>query len=128
MWTDILSVNAGPVADVIEGIVAELERTVTALRGLADPPSTSALVTRSSDVLEAGVEGQRRIPGKHGAAPAPVLEVSRDLADRPGELARLFTRGRTRPGSTSRTCASSTSSVVPAASWASSSGPRPASA
>ena len=86
MWTDILSVNAGPVADVIEDIVAELERTVAALR--AQPGGSSAEVER---VLAAGIEGQRRIPGKHGAAPAPVLEVPVMLADRPGELARLFT-------------------------------------
>jgi prephenate dehydrogenase len=87
MWSDILSVNAGPVADVIADIVAELECTVAALRGIAAGGSTPEV----ERILAAGVEGQRRIPGKHGAAPAPVLEVSVNIADRPGELARLFT-------------------------------------
>ncbi len=38
----------------------------------------------------AGVEGQSRIPGKHGAAPSAYREISVIVADRPGELARLF--------------------------------------
>ena len=41
--------------------------------------------------LEAGVAGRRRVPGKHGAAAvefAVVVAVS--VADRPGELGRLF--------------------------------------
>jgi prephenate dehydrogenase len=90
MWSDILTVNAGPVADVIDGIVAELEATVLALRrvaGAAGDPGSSPLV---ADVLTAGVEGQRRIPGKHGAAPSAYREVTVVLADKPGELGRLF--------------------------------------
>ncbi len=91
MWVDILSVNAGPVADVLDGVIDELQRTVAALRGLAEPGGNGELTTRIEHLLLAGGEGQRRIPGKHGAAPAPMLEVCVMLADRPGELARLFT-------------------------------------
>lgn len=90
MWSDILTVNAGPVADVIEGVVAELAATVLALRRVASAEPgqpTSPMVT---EVLRAGVEGQRRIPGKHGAAPSSYREISVMLADRPGELGRLF--------------------------------------
>lgn len=83
MWIDILDVNGAPVADVLDRIAAELARTAQALR------------ERSGDdvvgqVLAAGRVGRERIPGKHGAAPSAFREVWVMLADRPGELGRLF--------------------------------------
>mgnify|MGYP001337763796 CR=1 FL=1 len=90
MWSDILTVNAGPVADVIEGIVAELEATVHALRRVATPGADESGAPLVADVLAAGVQGQLRIPGKHGAAPSSYREISVMLADRPGEMGRLF--------------------------------------
>jgi prephenate dehydrogenase len=90
MWSDILMANAGPVADIIDGVVAELERTADALRRLAmDAPGESG-ADEVIEVLRSGVAGQLRIPGKHGAAPSAYREVNVMLADRPGELARLF--------------------------------------
>jgi len=88
MWSDILAANAGPVADVLDGIVARLQQTSAALReGAAERMAADPRVER---VLAAGVAGQRMIPGKHGAAPSAYREVSVMLADRPGELGRLF--------------------------------------
>jgi len=90
MWSDILVVNAGPVAEVIQHIADELQATATALRALADEPAEEAPIVRVEQVLAAGNAGQLRIPGKHGAAPSAYQEVSVMLADRPGELGRLF--------------------------------------
>jgi prephenate dehydrogenase len=88
MWADILGANAGPVADVLDGVIDELDRTRHALRNLAT--GNGALANDVREVLEAGVAGQARIPGKHGAAPTTFREVTVLLADRPGELGRLF--------------------------------------
>lgn len=87
MWTDILVSNAEPVAEVLERIAATLERTAAALRATAHAGSSEAPV---ADMLAAGVSGQARIPGKHGAAPSAYREVLVQIADRPGELGRLF--------------------------------------
>jgi len=89
LWTDILVSNAGPVADVLDRIAATLDRTAAALRRTA----SGELVEESAvaDLLVDGVNGQARIPGKHGAAPSSYREVLVQIADRPGELGRLFT-------------------------------------
>ncbi len=88
MWTDILAANAGPVADVLDGVIDDLDRTRQALRGLATGGESPADDVRL--VLESGVVGQARIPGKHGAARTAFREITVMLADRPGELGRLF--------------------------------------
>ena len=41
-------------------------------------------------VLEAGRAGQALIPGKHGAATTDFREITVQIADKPGELGRLF--------------------------------------
>jgi prephenate dehydrogenase len=82
LWTEILTSNAGPVADALDGLVARLEAVRDGLR------------ERRSDVvraaLAAGVEGSRHVPGKHGSQPVPYAVVPVLIADRPGELGRLF--------------------------------------
>ena len=90
MWADILNANPGPVADVLDGVVDELQRTVAALRAMAAEGSPSGGPAVVTEVLMAGVAGQARIPGKHGAAPSAYREISVIVADKPGELARLF--------------------------------------
>jgi len=90
MWSDILAANAGPVADVIDAVVRDLQRTVSALREMADAGAVDTVEAEVASVLTSGVAGQQRIPGKHGAAPSSYREVSVIVADRPGELARLF--------------------------------------
>ncbi len=89
LWSDILAANAVPVADVIDQLVASLGRVSDALRATSN--GSSVAVDGVADLLDAGVQGQRMIPGKHGAAPSAYREVLVQVADRPGELGRLFT-------------------------------------
>jgi len=89
MWSDILAANAGPVADVLDGVIDELRRTVGALREMASRDEAVRGTEAVAGVLQQGVEGQLRIPGKHGAAPSAFREINVMLEDSPGELARL---------------------------------------
>ena len=82
MWSDILEVNGSPVADVLDHVATSLRETADALRERQGADI--------SDALSAGVAGQLRIPGKHGAAAERYAEVTVQLADRSGELARMF--------------------------------------
>ncbi|MFF8983179.1 prephenate dehydrogenase [Streptomyces globisporus] len=92
MWVEILSANPGPVADVLAGVAADLEETVTALRGIgsADAEKRSAGTHAIEDVLRRGNAGRVRVPGKHGAAPAAYETVAVLIGDKPGELAAIF--------------------------------------
>ncbi|MEU2026876.1 prephenate dehydrogenase [Streptomyces sp. NPDC016469] len=92
MWVEILSANPGPVADVLAGVAADLEETVTALRGLqsADEEKRRAGTEGIRSVLSRGNAGRVRVPGKHGAAPASYETVAVLISDRPGELAGIF--------------------------------------
>jgi len=83
LWTEILTSNAGPVADALDGVIARLAAVRDGLRG-----SQGDDVVRAT--LAAGVQGHRRVPGKHGAAAVPYAVVAVSVADRPGELGRLF--------------------------------------
>jgi prephenate dehydrogenase len=82
MWSDILEVNGAPVADVLDQVAGSLQETAEALR--------EGRTADIGDVLSAGVTGQSRIPGKHGAVAERYAEVTVQLADRSGELARMF--------------------------------------
>ncbi len=85
LWTQILSANAGPVAEVVAAVAEDL---AAAARALADDSvKTQAGVT---DLLDRGRAGVSRIPGKHGGQPRNFTVVQVVIADRPGELARLF--------------------------------------
>ncbi|MFB7405291.1 prephenate dehydrogenase [Streptomyces rubiginosohelvolus] len=92
MWVEILSANPGPVADVLAGVAADLEETVTALRGLgsADADRRSAGTHAIEGVLRRGNAGRVRVPGKHGAAPTAYETVAVLIGDKPGELAAIF--------------------------------------
>ncbi|MYS32631.1 prephenate dehydrogenase [Streptomyces sp. KhCrAH-43] len=92
MWVEILAANPGPVADVLAGVAADLEETVTALRGLqsADEDKRRAGTEGIRSVLSRGNAGRVRVPGKHGAAPASYEVVAVLISDRPGELAAIF--------------------------------------
>jgi len=84
LWTQILTANAGPVAEVVAAVAEDL---ADAARLLARLPAGGAGVT---SLLERGQAGTGRIPGKHGGKPRNFTVVQVVLADRPGELARLF--------------------------------------
>jgi prephenate dehydrogenase len=80
LWTQILSANAGPVAEVIAAVAEDL---TAAARTLADAGDVTGLLDR-------GRAGVARIPGKHGGQPRNFTVVQVVIADQPGELARLF--------------------------------------
>jgi len=64
------------VSDELDGLIKSLEAA----------PATADL----HDQLNRGVAGTRRIPGKHGAAPATYRQVVVEIPDAPGALGRLF--------------------------------------
>ncbi len=91
LWTQILSANAGPVAEVIAEVAEDLAAVARLLARL--PQGTAATGTGTSGVtalLDQGRAGTGRIPGKHGGQPRNFTVVQVAIADRPGELTRLF--------------------------------------
>jgi prephenate dehydrogenase len=88
LWTQILSANAGPVAEVIAAVAEDLAGVARLLAGFSpEAPAGAGDVTTLLDRGRAGVE---RIPGKHGGRQPNFTVVQVVLVDRPGELARLF--------------------------------------
>ena len=83
LWTQILTANAGPVAEVVAAVAEDL---AAAARELAEASSK----TDVAGLLDRGRAGVARIPGKHGGQPRNFRLVQVVIADRPGELARLF--------------------------------------
>jgi prephenate dehydrogenase len=98
LWTQILTANATPVADVVAAVAVDLAAAAAALAAAeAGTAVTSAEpgppATPAEDVpglLNRGRAGAARIPGKHGGQPRNFSVVQVVIADRPGELARLF--------------------------------------
>ena len=96
LWTQILTANAGPVAEVVAAVAEDLAAAARILARLpAGPPATGILSTGPAtagvtSLLDRGRAGTGRIPGKHGGKPRNFTVVQVVLADRPGELARLF--------------------------------------
>ena len=84
LWSDILTSNAEPVADALDSLIGRLARVRD---GLRQGSEGSSAVRRA---LEDGVAGHLRVPGKHGSAPVAWAVVAVSVADRPGELGRLF--------------------------------------
>jgi prephenate dehydrogenase len=83
LWTQILSANAAPVAEVLAAVAADLAE---AARMLAEGEGAKSV----SGLLDRGQAGAARIPGKHGGAPGEFTVVQVVIPDQPGELARLF--------------------------------------
>lgn len=87
LWVDILTGNAAPVTGVLRRLREDLDRAIDALEQPRDDEARSRL----RDVLRSGNVGRARLPGKHGTPPTSYAVVPVVVADRPGELARLFT-------------------------------------
>lgn len=81
LWIDILGTNAQDVKAVLELVRDDLDRVISALG------EDDAEIER---VLESGRRGTSLIPGKHGSRAADVDIVNVQVADRPGELSRLW--------------------------------------
>jgi len=103
LWTQILSANAVPVADVLAAVAADLAAVAEALAdtvphsGTGAGPGTSPAGPDAGPdlkvlaaLLEQGGAGVARIPGKQGAPARAEAAVQVVIPDRPGELARLF--------------------------------------
>ncbi|HEX4089169.1 MAG TPA: prephenate dehydrogenase [Trebonia sp.] len=88
LWTQILTANAGPVAEVIAAVADDLAAAARELAGRADPDTTGH--EDVTGLLDRGRAGVARIPGKHGGQPRNFRLVQVVIADQPGELARLF--------------------------------------
>jgi len=90
LWTQILAANAGPVAEVLRAVSAELAEAARVLSdAVAAPPGPSA-ATAVTELLERGNAGVARLPGKHGGQQRELTVVQVVIKDQPGELARLF--------------------------------------
>ncbi|MBU6243598.1 MAG: prephenate dehydrogenase [Actinomycetales bacterium] len=88
LWTEILAANAEPVVEVLSGVMERLGRALEDLRSVVD--GQAGAIDGLTQALVDGAQGRALIPGKHGAAPLDYAEVAVMVADRPGELARLF--------------------------------------
>lgn len=85
LWTGILLANADPVAEVLEGVAADLLRAAGALRATGERDASTV-----TELLRRGNAGRARIPGKRGGPAPPYAIVPVVIPDQPGELARLF--------------------------------------
>ena len=83
LWLDILGHNAAAVRAQLLTLRETLDRVIGALDDEVGVPQLA-------DVLDAGRAGTRRLPGKHGDVRAETVPVFVPVADRPGELSRLF--------------------------------------
>jgi prephenate dehydrogenase len=101
LWTQILVANAGPVAEVVAAVAEDLAAVARLLASLAPQPPAGPVPTGTvptgvraaagvTALLDRGRAGTARIPGKHGGRPRNFTVVQVVIADRPGELARLF--------------------------------------
>ena len=83
LWQQIVGANATAVLRELREVAVSLDRLIAAVEtGPGDP----AL----SRELERGVDGTRRIPGKHGSTAVTYEQVVVAIPDEPGALARLF--------------------------------------
>jgi prephenate dehydrogenase len=90
MWTEILTHNAAPVADVLRAMAADLAATADALHALAGARDGDVLEP-VRDLLLRGRSGQERLPGKHGGVKLPdYAVVPVVIPDEPGVLGRMF--------------------------------------
>jgi prephenate dehydrogenase len=88
MWLQILAGNAAPAASVLRAVAADLAQAASALDDLAGGDEQAG--KQIADLLERGVAGVGRLPGKHGGTTRGFVTMQVVIPDRPGELARLF--------------------------------------
>lgn len=86
LWLQILDANAQEVSAVLKDFASDLNQVIEALENI-DASGSLATLGRA---LESGNRGVERIPGKHGTKAATYSQVVVMIADKPGELGRLF--------------------------------------
>lgn len=91
LWTQILLANAAGVSGVLAAVAEDLRlaAAVLAEASVAGSPDAEPR-KRLAALLDTGVDGVGRIPGKHSGPAAAYAIVQVVIPDRPGELARLF--------------------------------------
>ncbi|WP_459642417.1 prephenate dehydrogenase [Kineococcus sp. NUM-3379] len=90
LWAQILTGNAGPVADVLRALREDLDRVIGALEALAADPAAVGARGQLARAIADGGAGRDRIPGKHGTPPTRYATVTVVVPDAPGQLARLL--------------------------------------
>jgi prephenate dehydrogenase len=88
MWIQILTANARSAGAVLRAVAADLAQAADALDCLA--AGDEEAVKLIADLLERGIGGVGRLPGKHGGPARGFAAVQVVIPDQPGELARLF--------------------------------------
>jgi prephenate dehydrogenase len=83
LWTQIVSANSPALSGLLEQIRDELDRLLIALGKEEATDEVTAVLNR-------GVSGAVRVPGKHGSPHMELVPVMVTIPDRPGQLARLF--------------------------------------
>ena len=82
LWVDIFSGNAKNVSQVLNQVAADLADLAQAIAA-GDKPAIA-------QAIEHGNEGHSKLPGKHGQSASSLVTLVVRVADKPGELARLF--------------------------------------
>ncbi|GAA1572654.1 prephenate dehydrogenase [Kribbella sancticallisti] len=83
LWTQIVSANSPALSGLLEQIRDELDRLLIALGKEEATDEVTAVLNR-------GVSGAVRVPGKHGTPHIELVPIMVTIPDRPGQLARLF--------------------------------------
>lgn len=86
LWTGILSSNATAVANVLDEVARDIIAAAVALRERGDGHESRHVTT----LLDRGVRGTARIPGRHGRDNDALATVKVVINDQPGQLAKLF--------------------------------------
>lgn len=86
LWVQILSANAQPVVQTLYGVREDLERLIKTL----EAPDASGARLDIAQLMSEGNNGVKRIPGKHGGAPAAFSQMTVLVDDTPGQIAHLL--------------------------------------
>lgn len=92
LWSQIIGSNAPEIIAVLDRVSGELAGVREALRRQMDgaSPDSDAGVAAVRRMLERGNEGRHALPDKHGGQAHSYEVIPVVVADKPGELARLF--------------------------------------
>jgi len=90
LWTQILTANAGSVGVVLDSLLEQLSKARGSLAVHGSDGGTPHDAAQLTELLQRGRQGRSRLPGKHGTAAVRFSVVPVMVADKPGELARLF--------------------------------------
>lgn len=96
LWSQIISANSQPIAQILRQVHTELGELIGALECSAptcnqvDNALPAGQIGVITQIMHQGNLGMERIPGKHGGSPRRYAEVLIEIPDRPGYLGKLF--------------------------------------